>query len=208
MRTSSVSEGAKTAARGRVSRAMPVNASQGTESRSSTAVSTRQQQFEALVRAHSGELYRYAYWLCGEAAQAQDLVQETFLRAWRSLDSLRDTVAAKAWLTTILRREHARLYERKPMPTTDLADLDLSDTGPGPERTGEDAVLRAAIARLEPKYREPLVLQVLGGFSCEEIATQLGLSEAAVMTQVFRARQKLKSMLDGEEREAEVYGLP
>lgn len=208
MRSSSVSEGAKTAARGRLSRAMSVNASQGTESRSSTAVSTRQQQFEALVRAHSGELYRYAYWLSGESAQAQDLVQETFLRAWRSLDSLRDTIAAKAWLTTILRREHARLYERKSMPTTDLADIDLSDTSPGPERTGEDSVLRAAIGRLEPKYREPLVLQVLGGFSCEEIATQLGITEAAVMTQVFRARQKLKSMLDGEEREAEIYGLP
>jgi RNA polymerase sigma-70 factor (ECF subfamily) len=196
------------AAPGRKVRIMPPNASQGTEPRSSTAVSTRQQQFEALVRAHSGELYRYAYWLSGESALAQDLVQETFLRAWRSLDALRETVAAKAWLTTILRREHARLFERKPMPTTDLEDLDLTDTGPGPERTGEDAVMRAAIAKLEPKYREPLVLQVLGGFSCEEIASQLGITEAAVMTQVFRARQKLKAMLEGEPREAEVYGLP
>ena len=187
---------------------MPPNASQIAEPRSSTAVSTRQQQFEALVRAHSGELYRYAYWLCGESALAQDLVQETFLRAWRSLDALRETVAAKAWLTTILRREHARLFERKPMPTTDLDDLDLTDTGPGPERTGEDAVMRAAIAKLEPKYREPLVLQVLGGFSCEEIASQLGITEAAVMTQVFRARQKLKAMIEGEPREAELYGLP
>jgi len=187
---------------------MAANASESTQSRSSTAVSPRQQQFEALVRAHSGELYRYAYWLCGESALAQDLVQETFLRAWRSLDALRETIAAKSWLTTILRREHARLYERKAMPTTDLDDVELSDGGPGPERTGEDAVMRAAIAKLEPKYREPLVLQVLGGFSCEEIATQLGLSEAAVMTQVFRARQKLKSMLEGEPREAEIHGLP
>jgi RNA polymerase sigma-70 factor (ECF subfamily) len=194
--------------RGHVERRSTVTASNGADPRSSTAVSTRQQQFEALVRAHSGELYRYAYWLSGDGALAQDLVQETFLRAWRSLDALRETVAAKAWLTTILRREHARLYERKPMPTTDLADLDLTDTGPGPERQGEDAVMRAAIAKLDPKYREPLVLQVLGGFSCEEIAKQLGLTEAAVMTQVFRARQKLKSMLDGEEREAEVHGLP
>jgi RNA polymerase sigma-70 factor (ECF subfamily) len=175
--------------------------------RSSTAVSTRQQQFEALVRAHSGDLFRHAHWLCGDGALAQDLVQETFLRAWRSLDSLRETIAAKAWLTTILRREHARLYERKAMPTTDLDDLDISDTGASPERIGEDAVMRAAIAKLDPKYREPLVLQVLGGFSCEEIARELGLTEAAVMTQVFRARQKLKSMLDGE-REAELHGLP
>ena len=183
-------------------------ASQDGKPRSVGVAGNRQQQFEALVRAHSGELYRYAYWLSGESALAQDLVQETFLRAWRSLDALRETVAAKAWLTTILRREHARLFERKPMPTTDLEDLDLSDTGPGPERTGEDAVMRAAIAKLEPKYREPLVLQVLGGFSCAEVAAQLGISESAVMTQVFRARQKLRALLDGKEPEAELHGLP
>ena len=77
------------------------------------AVASRQRQFDALVRAHTGDLFRYAYWLCGDEALAQDLAQETFLRAWRSLDTLRDTAAAKAWLITILRREHARLYERK-----------------------------------------------------------------------------------------------
>lgn len=161
------------------------------------------------MRAHSGELYRYAYWLCGQEALAQDLVQETFLRAWRGLDSLREDVAAKAWLTTILRREHARLYERKPLQTTDIDELELDDGGPGPEHRGEDAVLRAAIARLEPKYREPLVLQVLGGFSCAEIARELQISEAAVMTQVFRARQKLRAMLDEDAaKEVKAHGLP
>jgi RNA polymerase sigma-70 factor (ECF subfamily) len=164
--------------------------------------------FTASVQRYRRELHVHCYRMLGSFEESEDLVQETFLRAWRSLDSLRETVAAKSWLTTILRREHARLYERKSMPTTDLADLDLSDTAPGPERTGEDAVMRAAIAKLEPKYREPLVLQVLGGFSCEEIARQLGQTEAAVMTQVFRARQKLRSMLEGEEREAEIHGLP
>jgi RNA polymerase sigma-70 factor (ECF subfamily) len=176
--------------------------------RSIAGVSNRQQQFEALVRAHSTELYRYAYWLCGQDALAQDLVQETFLRAWRSLDALRENIAAKAWLTTILRREHARLYERKAMPTTDIADLELHDDAPGPEDLGEDSVLRAAIAKLEPKYREPLVLQVLGGFSCTEIARQLDITEAAVMTQVFRARQKLRALLEGRDTEAEPHGLP
>jgi RNA polymerase sigma-70 factor (ECF subfamily) len=186
---------------------MTDSASQGRNPRSTAAVSNRQPQFEALVRAHSGELYRYAYWLCGQDALAQDLVQETFLRAWRSLDALRENVAAKAWLSTILRREHARLYERKPMPTTDISELELPDNAPGPEHRGEDAVLRAAIAKLDAKYREPLVLQVLGGFSCEEIARQLQLSEAAVMTQVFRARQKLKALLDGGDEEAHLHGL-
>jgi len=184
-------------------------ASQDGDARSvELAGKNRQQQFEALVRAHSGDLYRYAYWLCGQDALARDLVQETFLRAWRSLDALRDGVAAKAWLTTILRREHARLYERKPMPTTDIGEIELGDDGAGPEQLGEDAVLRAAIARLEPKYREPLVLQVLGGYSCAEIAKQLGISESAVMTQVFRARQKLRAALEGKDGEAGPHGLP
>ncbi|MEO8673791.1 MAG: sigma-70 family RNA polymerase sigma factor [Tahibacter sp.] len=172
-------------------------------------VSTRQRQFDALVRAHNADLYRYACWLCGDPALAQDLAQETFLRAWRSLDSLRETVAAKAWLITILRREHARLYERKRFDTTDIADLDLDDReAQTPEQIGEDSIVRAAMAKLDPKYREPLLLQVLGGFSCEEIAHELGLGAAAVMTQLFRARQKLKVLLSGDYNEAQIHELP
>lgn len=172
------------------------------------AVASRQRQFDALVRAHTGDLFRYAYWLCGDEALAQDLAQETFLRAWRSLDTLRDTAAAKAWLITILRREHARLYERKQFDTTDISELELDDREAlTPEQIGEDAIVRAAMQKLDPKYREPLLLQVLGGLSCEEIASELELSSAAVMTQLFRARQKLKAMLGGEPIEAQVYEL-
>ena len=164
---------------------MPVN----------SPVSNRQHQFEALVRGHSTDLYRYAFWLCGQDALAQDLVQDTFLRAWRALDSLREVGAVKAWLITILRREHARLFERKAMPADDIDDFELPDPQAMPEHRTEESALRAAIARLEAKYREPLVLQVARGFFCTEIAALLGLGEAAVMTQLFRARQKLKGQL-------------
>jgi len=172
-------------------------------------VSSKQRQFDALVRGYSGDLFRYAYWLCGEEALAQDLVQESFLRAWRSLDSLRETSAAKAWLITILRREHARLYERKTPPLVDVDEVDVADVREGltPEGVGEDALVRAAMLKLDVKYREPLLMQVLGGFSCEEIARELNISSAAVMTQLFRARQKLKAMLGGEPIEAQVYEL-
>lgn len=172
-------------------------------------VSSKQRQFDALVRGYSGDLFRYAYWLCGEEALAHDLVQETFLRAWRSLDSLRETGAAKAWLITILRREHARLFERKTPQLVDVDEVDVADEREGltPESAGEDALVRAAMHRLETKYREPLLMQVLGGFSCEEIARELNLTSAAVMTQLFRARQKLKAMLSGDKIEAEVYEL-
>ncbi|HOV58684.1 MAG TPA: sigma-70 family RNA polymerase sigma factor [Rhodanobacteraceae bacterium] len=171
-------------------------------------MASRQRQFDALVRAHTGDLFRYAYWLCGDEALAQDLAQETFLRAWRSLDTLRDTAAAKAWLITILRREHARLYERKQFDTTDISELELDDREAlTPEQIGEDAIVRAAMQKLDPKYREPLLLQVLGGLSCEEIASELELSSAAVMTQLFRARQKLKALLSGSAGEAKAYGM-
>jgi len=178
------------------------------DARSHPGLDKDRRRFDALVRTHAGALYRLAFWLCGQEALAQDLVQETFLRAWRSLDSLRDEGAAKAWLTTILRREHARLHERKPMPTVDVTELDLHDPAPAPDERGEDAALRAAIARLDAKYREPLVLQVLGGLSLAEIGAQLDLSESAVMPRVFRARQQLRAAL-GEDAPAEdPDGLP
>lgn len=157
---------------------------------------TRRQQFDALIRRLAPELYRYAWWLCRDSALAEDLVQVACLRAWRSVDALRDEGAAKSWLLTIIRREHARLYERKQLPVEDIAELVIEDEdSPDAHALVEVQQLRDAIARIEPKYREPLLLQVIGGYTCEEIASQLGLSAQAVMTQVFRARAKLKALL-------------
>ncbi len=170
-------------------------------------MSAKQSQFDALVRATSGDLYRFAFWLCHHEALAEDLVQETYLRAWKSLDNLRDTGAAKAWLLTIVRREHARLYERKRLDSQPIDDIEITDwDSQRPDEVGEDELVRRAMAKLDPKYREPLVMQILGGFSCEEIAEQTGQSAGAVMTQLFRARSKLKALLGGEE-EAKVYEL-
>lgn len=177
-----------------------------------STVGSKQRQFDALVRAHANDLYRFAYWLCGEDARAQDLVQETLLRAWRALDSLRDGAAAKPWLLTILRREHARGFERKRFDLTELDDHVVDDSPiASPECAGSDAQVRAAIMQLETKYREPLLMQVLGGFSCEEIATELKSKPGAVMTQLFRARQKLRRLLDGghaADAKETVHGLP
>ncbi len=59
------------------------------------------------------DVFRFVYWLCRDRALAEDVVQETLLRAWRSLDSLGDDQAARPWLLTIARRELARVFERK-----------------------------------------------------------------------------------------------
>ncbi len=149
--------------------------------------------FEALVRAYSAELYRYAYWLCRDRFLAEDLVQETFARAWTAWSSLRDDKAAKGWLYTILRNEHARLYERKRLDIEADRDLDaLEDQQLG--SVSAELEMREALEVLPPAYREPLLLQVMGGFSCEEIATMMNLSAGAVMTRLSRARLALRRM--------------
>ena len=174
----------------------------------SLVVNPRQRQFEALTRAHGGDLYRFAYWLCGQEALAQDLVQETMLRAWKSLDALREADAAKPWLLTILRREHARHHERKQLDTVELNEGITDDAAwASPERHGDAAELREAMSKLPHKYRTLLLLQVLGGMSCDEIADELGQQPGAVMTQLFRGRQQLKSILQGGRPEAQ-HGLP
>lgn len=156
---------------------------------------SKQEKFKALVDALSTPLFRYAIWLCGNKATADDLVQETFLRAWRALDSLQDEKSAKAWLTTILRREHARLYERK---RPDTGDYDF-DNMPGVEleydTRPEAFALRQCLHKLADEYKQPLLLQVLWGFSCEEIADQLDISKSAVMTRLFRARKMMRDQL-------------
>ena len=168
--------------------------------RSVDHMNAKRAAFDQLVRRLNADLYRFAYWLSRDDAIAQDLVQETFLRAWRSLAELRDEKAAKAWLFTIVRREHARMFERKVPPLDDIADLVIEDQdAPSAFEMSEIQEMRDAIGRIEDKYREPLLLQLVGGFSCEEIAEQLGISASAVMTQLFRARAKLKALLRGSQ---------
>lgn len=139
------------------------------------------------------DLVRFAHWLARDRALAEDIVQEALLRAWRSRDTLKDPRAARPWLLTIVRREHARLYERKRLELVSLDDVVETQASPGlSEPGGELFALRHAIMKLPIEYREPLVLQVLGGFSTEEIARELALSATAVLTRLFRARNKLR----------------
>lgn len=152
----------------------------------------KQSRFEALVRAYSAELYRYAYGLCRDRFGAEDLVQETFARAWSSLPALREEHAAKSWLYTILHNEHARLFERKRLAIDDEQDLD-SLVDPRLGSASQAFEMREALYALPPSYREPLLLQVLGGFTCEEIATMMQLTTGAVMTRLSRARLVLRN---------------
>ncbi|MEN8175702.1 MAG: sigma-70 family RNA polymerase sigma factor [Pseudomonadota bacterium] len=162
------------------------------ESRDRTAL------YNDLVALYADDLFRYAFWLCHDRDTAQDLVQETFLRAWKAIDSLQSTASAKSWLLTIVRRENARRFERiqpqfSAKPTEELpakqVDYDTS---------AEAFALRQALEKLSADYREPLLLQVIHGYSQKEIAAQLGISVAGAGTRLFRARQQLRNLLTEE----------
>ena len=162
-------------------------------------ISNNKSQFEALVKAYSAELYRYAYWLCRDRFLAEDLVQETFARAWQSWEGLRDERAAKGWLYTILRNERARLFERKRPIVDEAQELEeIADTASS--AVFEQIELQEALEALPQTYREPLILQVLGGFSCTEIGKLLSVSEGAVMTRLTRARLALRKITGAEPR--------
>jgi RNA polymerase sigma-70 factor (ECF subfamily) len=162
----------------------------------------RRRRFEQLCGPLRADVYRFAFWLARDPGVAEDVVQETLLRAWRSLDSLTDDGAAKAWLLTIARREHARLHERKRFVTVDVDALSIAeDPALGRSDDHESGDLRSAIFALPDEYREPLVLQVLLGYSTEEIARQLGLTSGAVLTRLCRARQRLRSAVLGHAEE-------
>ena len=120
------------------------------------------------------------------------------MRAWKSLDSLQDYTAAKSWLITILRREMARHFERRQLDLISLDDDVVERIATESTDTTEIILLRQAMAELPLEYREPLLLQVIGGYSCDEIATELGIKPGAVMTRLFRARQKLRANFEVE----------
>ena len=152
--------------------------------------------FETVVRAYANDVFRYLYWLCRDRSLAEDLSQETFARAWAAWEGQRDEKALKAWLFTIARHEHARLYERKRLDIDPDAELDaiVSKTATDPS-LGID--VRRAFGLLPEAYREPLLLQVLAGLTSAEIAAALESTEEAVNMRLSRARKALRTLLEG-----------
>ena len=107
-----------------------------------------------------------------------------------------DEKAAKSWLITILRRENARRFERKQFDLVDIDDVSVIDDQLTNEVEIEHRELRAIMASLSEEYREPLMLQIVFGYSGDEISQQLDLNKNTVMTRLFRARNQVKEALE------------
>lgn len=156
------------------------------------SVEQANQRFEQLVAPVQPDLARFAIWLSKDRCLAEEIVQETLFRAWRSIDQLKDERCLKPWLITIARREHARHFERKRLKMKSIEDLSASDALCLSHRETTDLQeMRAAILALDAMYREPLILQVVLGFSMKEISSSMGICGATVASRLHRARRKL-----------------
>lgn len=155
-------------------------------------------RFAEWVKQYQSFLYRAAWALSGERGAAQDLVQETFVLAWRARKQLREGVAVQAWLYQILRREAMRVWrEREPWEVWDDAHCE----GVADDRVQVDLRidLLNAIQALNPVHREILVPFYLADMSYEQLAAAMNIPVGTVMSRLSRARRALRQLLEEEE---------
>ena len=149
-------------------------------------------KFKEMYQSYSSDVYRFAYWLTGDADEAEDITSETFVRAWINLKSIR-TETLKAYLFTITRNFYLQ-QQRKKKRQADL-DETYPDPAPGPEQMAEYKdelhLAQSIIQRLPENDRTAFVLRVQHGLAYTEIARILALSEVAAKVKVHRVRKKL-----------------
>jgi RNA polymerase sigma-70 factor (ECF subfamily) len=162
-------------------------------------------QFDKIYRDHVDLIYRYANRLCGETEAAKDLVQETFLNAYRGFKDFRGDARISTWLYTIASRACLRMRRKKKgEPERELSleefvpssegefRLQIPVDGLSPEEAFQNKELRQAldqaIEKLPKKYRMVLVLRDMEGLSAKEVGTVMGLNERAVKSRLHRAR--------------------
>jgi RNA polymerase sigma-70 factor (ECF subfamily) len=159
---------------------------------------TRDERFEAEALPHLKRLYAAAYRMTGNAADAEDLVQETMLRAYRAFDRYTPGTNAKAWLYTILERVRTDAFRksgRRP------ATVELQDEGPpvaGAQEAGLQRLdLEQAFSALPENFRLAVFLRDVEELSYEEIASALQIPLGTVMSRIHRGRTLLRAALQG-----------
>jgi RNA polymerase sigma-70 factor (ECF subfamily) len=155
------------------------------------------------VRAYYQDVYRYLLYLTGHTETAEDLTQETFVQAWRSLHTLGDRAHLRTWLHRIAHREflqalrsHRRVLAQGMMVSLEEV-ADLSE--PRAAELTKAAELRVMIGRLPTEEREMVVLHYLEGYNSEEIADIMGVPAGTVRYRLYEARARLRSALSEEE---------
>lgn len=175
--------------------------------------STREQEFDELVRRHYRQAYNLAYRLTGNAADAEDLTQEAFLRAFRFFDRYDRSLPFMNWFNRILTnlfidefRRRQRLRTRsldEPLQVSESEEtvaLEVQDSSPTPEeivlaRQYED-VVQEGLNHLSPEFQAAIILADVEGYSYEEIAEMMQCSIGTVRSRIHRGRKQLRSFLE------------
>jgi RNA polymerase sigma-70 factor (ECF subfamily) len=167
--------------------------------------------FDEIVRRHQAAVYRFARAVSGSREAAEDLLQETFLAAWKAAATYRAEASLRTWLLTIAR--HAAWRDRgrpflEPLDgqTFDMLGMEAGWGQVDPEGLAVSAErrarLRAALERLDPEDRTVIVLRDLEELTGEETAAVLGIGVAAMKSRLHRARLRLAAELRREGRHA------
>lgn len=167
---------------------------------------TQREQFEAQAFPHLDALYRTALRMAGDAVTAEDVVQETFLRAWKNYGSFQQGTNFKAWIFTILTHTFINEYRRRgrgPL-ITDFVDHDPAEDAEPMRLTSEDIRGLAdqlgdeaakALAQVPAPLRIIFLLSTFERLSYKEIAEVVGVPIGTVMSRLFRAREILRREL-------------
>jgi RNA polymerase sigma-70 factor (ECF subfamily) len=171
--------------------------------------------FEELVTERSGEIYGLLFRFTENAEEARDLTQETFLRAFQSIDRFRGEADLRTWIYRIAinqARNRWRWWRRRRRESTVSLDATqgdsnqtllstLAESAANPEQETlaheREVALRAALGKLGQSYREAVILRDIEGFTYEEIATTLGINVGTVKSRLARGRQELRRKLEG-----------
>lgn len=170
-----------------------------------SGLASREESFQTFVVPEIDVLYRVAMSVTRNSADAEDLVQDTLLRAYRAVDRF-DGRHPRAWLLTILRNTHVN-RTRKRLPTLltdgDSASRVLEQTGPPAPSSEElalvdefEPVVARALTRLPADFYAVVDLVDLQGYSYAEAAARLGIPKGTVMSRLHRARQRIRAELD------------
>ncbi len=158
--------------------------------------------FESLIAETHKAVYGLVYRLVGNHDDAADVMQETYLRIWRSLRTYRGEAAFATWAyriaaNTAMTHLKRRSREAEPVDPANLAPMERP--APAAAEPLDPGVLDEALARLPAPMRTVLVMKDVYGFSLAEIAKQVGATEGAVKVRVFRARRRLAEELYGND---------
>lgn len=155
------------------------------------------EQVEAVVRQHARFVYQVAYAVLRHPQDAEDAVQETFIRVWKHAKELADVLNQRGWLARIAWRVAVDRRRKYPVPAADEDELlELPASAPGAEasviRSQQVALLEKMIAGLSKELRDTLTLSTVAEMTSVEIAEVLSVPESTVRVRLLRARQMLR----------------